>query len=59
MTGWSQRHERERSMSSYLVHYAHAQHRATNERRFREGRIAHDEQLPTQRGRVWRRVLDR
>jgi hypothetical protein len=46
-------------MSSYLVHYAHAQQRANNERRARTARAQHDEFLPAERGRVWRRLLDR
>ena len=46
-------------MSSYLVHYANAQHRAVAERRGRDARPDTTEQLPTQRGRVWRRTLSR
>ncbi len=43
-------------MSSYLVHYANAQHRATAERHVRDARTDTAEQLPTRRGRVWRRT---
>lgn len=46
-------------MSSYLGHYAQAQHRASAERRVREGRTTHDQALPSERGRVWRHLLSR
>jgi hypothetical protein len=46
-------------MSSYLVHYANAQHRANAERRTRDGRTHPAELMPEQRGRVWRRMLGR
>ena len=46
-------------MSSFLVHYANAQHKANMARRAPVRRPMHDQLLEAARGRVWRRIVDR